>query len=84
MKLFADLIDAFRHAEGPPPNRLWPFMAWALEGAFPAVGIALAVSLVVGASEVVSAALVYHQWEAATQAESESGHGSDAPQLPQG
>jgi ATP-binding cassette subfamily B protein len=58
MRLFADLIDAFRHADGPPPNRLWPFMAWALEGAFPAVGIALAVSLVVGASEVVSAALV--------------------------
>ena len=33
---------------------------------------------------VVSAALVYHQWEAADQAESEAGHGSDAPQLPEG
>ena len=33
---------------------------------------------------VVSAALVYHQWEAANQAESEAQHGSDAPQLPQG
>ena len=58
MKLFADLIDAFQHAEGPPPDRLWPFMAWALRGAFPAIGIALAVSLVVGSSEVVAAALV--------------------------
>ena len=58
MQLFADLIDAFQHAEGPPPDRFWPFMAWALRGAFPAVGIALAVSLVVGASEMVAAALV--------------------------
>lgn len=33
---------------------------------------------------VVSAALVYHQWEAANQAESEAGHGSDTPQLPEG
>jgi periplasmic nitrate reductase NapD len=33
---------------------------------------------------VVSAALVYHQWEAANQAESEAGHESDASQLPEG
>lgn len=33
---------------------------------------------------VVSAALVYHQWEAANQAESEPGHGSHASQLPEG
>jgi ATP-binding cassette subfamily B protein len=58
MRLFADLIDAFQHAEGPPPDRLWPFMAWALRGAFPAIGIALAVSVVVGATEVGSATVV--------------------------
>ena len=45
MRVFADLIDAFQHAEGPPSDRLWPFMAWALKGAFPAIWMALVVSV---------------------------------------
>ena len=32
MKLFSDMIDAFARAEGPPPDRLWRFMRWALAG----------------------------------------------------
>ncbi len=55
---FAGLIDAFRRAEGPPPDRLWPFMRWALEGAWPAIWLTLAVSICVGLSEVVAAFLV--------------------------
>ena len=35
MRLLADLIDAFARAEGPPPDRLWRFMRWALRGRLP-------------------------------------------------
>jgi ATP-binding cassette subfamily B protein len=55
MKLFADLIDAFARAEGPPPDRLGRFMRWALAGAFPAIGFGLVISVAVGATEVIAA-----------------------------
>jgi ATP-binding cassette subfamily B protein len=58
MKFFADLIDAFARADGPPPDRLGRFMVWALRGAFPAIGIGLVVSVLVGATEVGAAAVV--------------------------
>jgi ATP-binding cassette subfamily B protein len=58
VRLLADMIDAFARAEGPPPDRLWRFMHWALEGAFPAVGFGLAVSVAVGVTEVGTAWLV--------------------------
>ena len=41
MKLFSDMIDAFARAEGPPPDRLWRFMRWALAGSFAAASAAL-------------------------------------------
>ena len=31
MRLFADLIDAFARAEGPPPDRLGRFLRWESE-----------------------------------------------------
>jgi ATP-binding cassette, subfamily B, bacterial len=55
---FSDLIDAFRHADGPPPIRLGAFMRWALEGAFPAIWLALGVSIAVGLTEVGAAFVV--------------------------
>ena len=58
MRLLANMIDAFARAEGPPPDRLWRFMRWALAGAFPAIGFGLAVSVAVGATEVGAAWLV--------------------------
>ncbi len=58
MRPFADLIDAFARADGPPPIRLWRFIAWAMQGAFPAVLLALAVSIAVGVTEVASASVV--------------------------
>ena len=58
MKLFANLIDAFARAEGPPPDRFWRFMRWVLKGAVPAVLLALAVSITVGATEVGAATVV--------------------------
>ena len=58
MKLFANLIDAFAPADGLPPDRLGRFMAWALRGAFPAIVLALTISILVGATEVGAAALI--------------------------
>jgi ATP-binding cassette subfamily B protein len=36
----AGLIDPERPASGPPPNRLWPFFGWALDGAWGPILIA--------------------------------------------
>src|SRR5690606_25051757 len=49
---------AFAPADGLPPDRLGRFMVWALRGAFPAIAIALTISILVGATEVGAAALV--------------------------
>ncbi len=58
MRLFADLIDAFARAEGPPPDRLWRFLRWALKGAFPAIFFGFAISVAVGATEVGAASVI--------------------------
>lgn len=58
MKLFADMINPFAEAEGPPPDRLWRFMGWALAGALPAVAFGLAVSIAIGLTEVGAAWVV--------------------------
>ncbi len=50
-----NLIDAFRPADGPPPDTLWPFMRWALTGSWPMLWVAGVISAVAGATEVVSA-----------------------------
>ncbi len=57
-RLLAGMIDAFARAEGPPPDRLGPFLGWALHGSFPAIWLTLAVSIAVGLSEVGSAFVV--------------------------
>jgi ATP-binding cassette, subfamily B, bacterial len=58
MKLLSELVKAFRHAEGPPPDRLWPFLRWALDGAFPAIGLMLALSIATGLTEVAAATII--------------------------
>ena len=58
MKRLANLIDAFARADGPPPDRLGRFMVWVLRGSLPAIVLALAVSIAVGATEVASAAII--------------------------
>ena len=57
-RLLANMIDAFARAEGPPPDRLRPFAAWALAGAFPAIWLSLAFSVAVGLTEVGAAYVV--------------------------
>ena len=58
MKRLANLIDAFARADGPPPDRLGRFVLWVLRGSLPAIVLALAVSIAVGATEVASAAII--------------------------
>ena len=58
MKPVADWIDAFRHAEGPPPRTFWAFLRWALTGSFLVIAVAAAVSMVAGVLEVVAALIL--------------------------
>ncbi|MFN0264371.1 ABC transporter ATP-binding protein [Tepidamorphus sp. 3E244] len=58
IRLFSNLIDAFARADGPPPQTLSAFMAWALKGAGPAIIMSLMVSVVVGLTDVGAAWIV--------------------------
>ncbi len=61
MSLFSrlgDSIDAFRPADGPPPQELWPFMRWSLKGSWLMLWIAGVLSSLAGATEVVSALIL--------------------------
>ncbi len=52
------LFDPYAAGEGPPPERLWPFMRWMMRGAGPALACAALLSLLVGLSEAVGAFLI--------------------------
>jgi len=54
MKLF----DPFRPAEGPPPQRLWPFLRWCLSGAWPTLILAALCSAAAGAMEAGTALIL--------------------------
>ncbi|MEY4984309.1 MAG: hypothetical protein RIR62_2575 [Pseudomonadota bacterium] len=51
-------IDAFRPADGPPPQTLGAFMRWALRGSWPALFVAGVISSLAGVTEVVSALIL--------------------------
>ncbi len=53
-----NLIDAFRPADGPPPQVLWPFIRWSLKGSWPMLWVSGIISAIAGASEVVSALIL--------------------------
>ncbi|GGE55604.1 ABC transporter ATP-binding protein [Actibacterium pelagium] len=53
-----NLIDAFRPAEGPPPQSLLAFMRWCLSGAWPWLGGAVILSMAVGTMDVVTALIL--------------------------
>ena len=53
-----NLIDAFRPADGPPPQSLWPFFRWSLKGSWPMLWVSGAISGIAGASEVISAVIL--------------------------
>lgn len=52
------LIDPFRPSEGPPPQRLWPFLRWCLSGAWPALILAAFCSAAAGAMEAGTALIL--------------------------
>ncbi|MDO5658695.1 MAG: ABC transporter ATP-binding protein [Paracoccus sp. (in: a-proteobacteria)] len=52
------LIDAFRPAEGPPPQRLLPFFAWSLKGSGRGLGLAAIASALGGVADVLSAVML--------------------------
>ena len=51
-------IDAFRPADGPPPQELGAFMRWCLSGAWPALWLAAALSAIAGALEAGTALIL--------------------------
>ena len=57
MKL-SDLIAPYAPAEGPPPNRLWPFFRWALRGTFPIIVVASLFAGAVGTLEAFTAIML--------------------------
>ncbi|HKK96917.1 MAG TPA: ABC transporter ATP-binding protein [Marivita sp.] len=56
MKLFD--IDAFAQADGPPPNTLGRFFAWALKDSAPVLWLTGTLSVLGGVTEVVAAILL--------------------------
>jgi len=66
------MIDAFRPAEGPPPTTLYRFMHWALQGAYPALFLAAALSALAGAMEAGTAWILGRVIDTATAAGPES------------
>ncbi|QJF49752.1 ABC transporter ATP-binding protein [Roseobacter ponti] len=54
----SDRIDAFRPAEGPPPESLGAFMRWCLSGAWPALWLAAFFSAAAGAMEAGTALIL--------------------------
>ncbi|MBD3785966.1 MAG: ABC transporter ATP-binding protein [Sphingomonadales bacterium] len=66
------MIDAFRPAEGPPPNRLGAFFRWSLKGAWPALSLAGVLSAAAGSMEVISAWLLGRLIDVAAEGEAAS------------
>jgi ATP-binding cassette, subfamily B, bacterial len=58
LQSLGSLIDAFRPADGPPPQRLVPFMRWSLAGSWPMLVLAGVLSSLAGVTEVVSALIL--------------------------
>lgn len=58
MSWYDDMIEPFRKAEGPPPDRLGAFFRWCLSGAWPALWFAAFFSALAGTIDVLSALLL--------------------------
>ncbi|SFO96038.1 ABC transporter ATP-binding protein [Tranquillimonas alkanivorans] len=58
LKRLADVIDAFRPADGPPPRTLFAFFRWTLAGSWKWLWIAGGLSAAAGTAEVVTAVLL--------------------------
>jgi ATP-binding cassette subfamily B protein len=58
LQSLGSLIDAFRPADGPPPQRLGSFMRWSLAGSWPMLVLAGVLSSLAGVTEVISALIL--------------------------
>ncbi len=54
----ADLFDPFARTDAPPPQTLWRFMAWCLNGSWAMLAVAALVAVAAGSIEVVVAILL--------------------------
>ena len=66
---FARMIDAFRPAEGAPPQTLLRFMGWSLKGAGKGLTVAGIASAAGGAADVISAMLLGAVVDAVTRSD---------------
>lgn len=57
-RTLGNAIDAFRPADGPPPQSLGKFFRWSLKGSWPALTVAGILSSLAGVTEVVSALIL--------------------------
>ncbi|WP_313135991.1 ABC transporter ATP-binding protein [Paracoccus jeotgali] len=80
-RIFARMIDAFRPADGPPPQSLLRFMGWSLSGAGRGLGFAALVSAAAGAVDVASAMLLGAVIDAVTSAPAQSLWSANGPLL---
>ena len=55
---FSRMVDAFRPAEGPPPDTLLAFFRWCLSGAWRGLGLAGLASALGGVVDVAAAMLL--------------------------
>ncbi len=55
---FANMIDSFKPADGPPPQTLGAFMRWCLSGSWPALWFAAFFSAAAGAMEAGTALIL--------------------------
>ncbi len=55
---FGRMVDAFRPADGPPPDTLLAFFRWCLSGAWRGLGVAAVASAMGGAADVIAAMLL--------------------------
>ena len=61
------MIDAFRPAEGPPPDTLLAFFRWCLSGAWRGLSLAAVASALGGVADVMAAVLLGRVVDAVTQ-----------------
>ncbi|MFZ0099809.1 MAG: ABC transporter ATP-binding protein [Gemmobacter sp.] len=58
LRALGTVIDAFRPADGPPPQTLGAFIRWSLSGAWPPLMLAAVIGALAGTMEVISALLL--------------------------
>lgn len=58
LRALGTVIDAFRPADGPPPQTLGSFIRWSLSGAWPPLMLAAVIGALAGTMEVISALLL--------------------------